>query len=104
MFAVVVLAVVVVGTIAVGCLCGEVSSFEVVCCSLCVEVDRLDCVTLGYDIGIVLDDVPVVVAACITFGDLALTCLDVDIKCLDCIQVAVVDCLTEGDLGLLVSM
>ena len=36
-------------------------------------------------------------------GDVALTCLDVDIGCLDCIQVAVVDCLTDGDVGLSLS-
>ena len=46
-----------------------------------VAVGRL----LGCDVGIVLDDVPVAVAACITFGDVALACLDVDIGCLDCI-------------------
>ena len=98
--AVAVLAVVVVGKVAVGCLCGEVSCFEVVCCSLGVEVGCLDCVAHGCDVGIILDDVPITVAACISFGDVALICLDVDVGCLDCIRVAVVDCLTDGDVGL----
>ena len=43
---------------------------------------------------------PVAVVACITFGDSALTCLDVDLGCLDCIRAAVVDSLTDGDVGL----
>ena len=42
---------------------------------------------------------PVAVAACITFCDVAVTCLDVDIGCFDCIRVAVVNCLTDGDVG-----
>ena len=69
MSAVAVLAVVAVGQVAVGCLCCEVSCFEVICCSLGVEVGCLDCVALGGDVRIVLDDVPAAVAACITFGD-----------------------------------
>ena len=100
MSTVAVLAVVAVGKVAVGRLCCEVSCFEVVCCSLGVEVGCFDFVALDYDVGIVLDDVPVAVAACVTLGDVAFTCLDVDIGCLDCIRVAVIECLTDGDVGL----
>ena len=77
----------------------RVSCSEVVCFSLGVEVNCLNCVAPGSEVGIVFDDVPVEVVACITFGVVAFTCLDVDIGCLDCIRVAVVDCLSDGDIG-----
>ena len=58
-----------------------------------------DCIALGSDAGITHGDVPVEVAAYVTFGDVALTCLDMDVGCLECIRVADVDCLSDCDVG-----
>ena len=73
--------------------------FSALSLSLGVEVGCLDCVALGSEIGIALEDVPVEVAACVTCGDVALNCLDVDIGCLDCVRAVLVDSLSDGDVG-----
>ena len=61
-------------------------------------MSRLSC--RDNDVGVTLDDEPTESVACITGSDVGLTCLDVDIRCANCIQVADVDCTSDGVVAL----
>ena len=60
-----------------------------------VEVGCLDCNALGNDVGITLGDVPVEVVDCISDGDVALICHDVDKGFVDYVRIVDVDRLSD---------